>query len=202
MDSADAPSEAQLRQRLLEIHCFPPRDDQVKAIYTLAVEQRDLILIAKTGWGKSVVFQSVSALFPSRINITIMPLNVLEEDQAPRINDMPHCRAFVLNGKTNTLKNRHDICDGHYTHILTGSEVILSDSFRKDILACSAFIQRVGLVAIDELHIVEEWRSTWRKEYPELCQLRDCLPAAVPWFGTSAMLPPDLLLKVEKSAGF
>jgi hypothetical protein len=41
---------------------------------------KTLILIAPTGWGKSVVFQAVPAL-SGGIGIMIMPLTLLEEDQ-------------------------------------------------------------------------------------------------------------------------
>ena len=59
---------------------FPPRDGQIEAIRSLAVDQLDLILIVPTGWGKSVVFQAIPAL-RGGICLMIMPLNLLEEDQ-------------------------------------------------------------------------------------------------------------------------
>jgi superfamily II DNA helicase RecQ len=59
---------------------FPPRAGQIDAIRTLAVDQLDLILIAPTGWGKSVVFQAIPAL-RGGICLMIMPLNLLEEGQ-------------------------------------------------------------------------------------------------------------------------
>ncbi len=62
---------------------FPPRDGQIKAIRSLAVDQVDLLLIAPTGWGKSAVFQAVPAL-RGGICLMIMPLNLLEEDEVSR----------------------------------------------------------------------------------------------------------------------
>ena len=59
---------------------FPPRDGQIEAIRSLAVDQQDLILIAPTGWGKSIVFQAIPAL-RGGICLMIMPLNLLEEGQ-------------------------------------------------------------------------------------------------------------------------
>jgi len=57
---------------------FSPRDSQIEVIKTLAVNQLDLILIAPTGWGKSVVFQVIPAL-RGGICLMIMLLNLLEE---------------------------------------------------------------------------------------------------------------------------
>lgn len=50
-------------------------------IKALAIDQKDLILIAKTGWGKSMIFQSIPALRKGGIALILMPLNLLEEDQ-------------------------------------------------------------------------------------------------------------------------
>lgn len=68
---------------LTDLLGFPPRDGQIKAIHSLAVDQVDLLLIAPTGWGKSAVFQAIPALRGS-IYLIIMPLNLLEDDQVSR----------------------------------------------------------------------------------------------------------------------
>jgi len=70
---------------LTDLLGFPPRDGQIKAIHSLAVDQVDLLLIDPTGWGKSAVFQAVPAL-RGGICLMIMPLNLkrikLVDDQA------------------------------------------------------------------------------------------------------------------------
>jgi len=71
---------AQLMSRIEGVIGFRPRTGQVEAIHRLIVDQKDLILIAPTGWGKSIVFQAVPAL-RGGICIMIMPLTLLEEDQ-------------------------------------------------------------------------------------------------------------------------
>ena len=59
---------------------YKPRDEQVEAIKTLAINQQDLILIARIGFGKSMIFQSISVL-RGGISLIIIPLNLLEEEQ-------------------------------------------------------------------------------------------------------------------------
>ena len=78
------------RLRTPEIECVPetlqhvfgykPREEQLEAIKTLAIDQKDLILIAQTNFGKSIVFQSMPVLRDG-ICLIIMPLNLLETDQ-------------------------------------------------------------------------------------------------------------------------
>ena len=77
----EPPCREKLRDLLHQLHGFHPRPEQVEAINTLTIDQRDLILIARTGWGKSMIFQSVPALRRGGIALMLMPLNLLEEDQ-------------------------------------------------------------------------------------------------------------------------
>jgi len=73
-----SPDPKSLRLTLESLLPFQPRDSQIEAIQYLAVNQQDLILIAPTGWGKSVVFQVIPAL-RGGICLMIMPLNLLEQ---------------------------------------------------------------------------------------------------------------------------
>ena len=47
---------------LQQVFGITPWPEQLRAIRTLVVDQKDLILIAKTGFGKSLVFNSVPFL--------------------------------------------------------------------------------------------------------------------------------------------
>jgi len=64
------------------------------------------------------------------------------------------------------------------------------------------FQSQLVLVAIDELHVVEEWGETWRASYSMLLILRDLIRRDVPWFGASATLDPIMLENVKISVGF
>jgi superfamily II DNA helicase RecQ len=74
------PDPESLPSTLANLFKFSVHDGQIEAIRSLAVDQQDLILIAPTGWGKSVVFQVIPAL-RGGICLMIMPLNLLEEGQ-------------------------------------------------------------------------------------------------------------------------
>ena len=57
--TANSTSIANYLQQVFGITLWP---EQLRAIRTLVVNQKDLILIAKTGFGKSLVFNSVPFL--------------------------------------------------------------------------------------------------------------------------------------------
>jgi superfamily II DNA helicase RecQ len=50
------------------------RDEQVQSIRRIVYGKGDTILLARTGFGKSIVFQSVFVLLPGSITILIVPL--------------------------------------------------------------------------------------------------------------------------------
>jgi hypothetical protein len=50
---------ALIQRRVNELFDFEPKDKQVEAIRKLLYDKSDLILIAKTGFGKSLIFQAL-----------------------------------------------------------------------------------------------------------------------------------------------
>ena len=50
---------ALIRHHVNELFGFEPKNKQVEAIRHLLYDKRDLILIAKTGFGKSIIFQAL-----------------------------------------------------------------------------------------------------------------------------------------------
>lgn len=98
-----------------------PKPKQVEVMFSLAFERVDVILTAKTGFGKSLIFNALPAIIGhDGIALIILPLLELEADQAGKLAGVARCRPFVLNGDTNNSQNRHDIGAGKYTHGMSG----------------------------------------------------------------------------------
>lgn len=77
---------ARRRQRCkdmrLDIFGFTLKEAQVDTIYTLFYEHRDLLLLAKTGFGKSLIFQLLPFLFDhTGVVVIFMPLKLLQAEQ-------------------------------------------------------------------------------------------------------------------------
>ena len=195
-------STADLEARLRVIHGKTPKAGQLLAIETLFNEEKDVILIAKTGYGKSMVFHSVSALEEDTMTLMIMPLLALEEGQKQAIKKMQaNSNPCILNGETMTKTLLNEIQSGIYTHVLTSPEIAISNKEFRQVLQHSNVQQRLVLVAIDEVHLVEDWGS-WGKDYYKLGELRSVVPRRVPFFATSATLDNVLLKKVTASLRF
>jgi len=74
--------------------------------------------------------------------------------------------------------------------------------FHDEVLKDLGFANNLCLVAVNELHIVDQWGQKFRPEYSQLAALRKRINRDVPWFGTSATLDPDMLERVKELVGF
>jgi superfamily II DNA helicase RecQ len=85
--------------------------------------------------------------------------------------------------------------------VLTSPEIALHKNFLS-ILHHKPFLDRLVLIAIDELHIVDHSGKSFRQDYSYLKVLRTRIGPKVPWFGMSATLDPVMLITVKSSVGF
>jgi hypothetical protein len=77
----------------------------------------------------------------------------------------------------------------------------MSDDFNRDVLRDPVFRSNLTCLAIDELHLVEDWKD-FREKYGCIQYLRQRLPAGVPLLGVSATRLPSVLGRIRLSAGF
>lgn len=121
------PEPAKIIDKIRENFGFEPIE--VDCIRHL-LEKKDLILAAKTGFGKSLIFQSLPLLHENGgIALRIMPLLALKDDQVSRINRLEGCKACIVSRETNTRRLRDEIKACKYTHIIVSPEILLKNSF-------------------------------------------------------------------------
>lgn len=183
---------------------FALHEGQIDTIWTLFYERRDLLLLAKTGFGKSLIFQLLPFMtLVAGVVVVLMPLKLLQAEQSGIINTkLPNGHAIELNGDNNKESTQREIARGYYTHVFTSPEIALSKKFKKNVLDQHLFSDRLCLLAVDEIHLVEEWGKQFRPLYAEIEKVRKRIPTDVPLVGVSATLTPDVQTRVIKKAGF
>ena len=62
-----------------------PKQAQVECIQWIVFNQQDVTLTAKTGFGKSLIMQSVSFFFKHGVTVCILPLNAIGKEQESAI---------------------------------------------------------------------------------------------------------------------
>lgn len=81
-------------------------------------------------------------------------------------------------------------------------EIALSKKFKANILDNPRFARRLCLLAIDEIHLVEEWGKSFWPLYAEIEKVRKRIPPHVPIQGVSATLTKSMRLRILSKAGF
>ena len=99
------------------------------------------------------------------------------------------------------MSNTRFTIDQGITSVFTSPEIALSPEFKRDILDISAFKARLGLLAIDELHLVKQWAS-FPSQYTSLYALRIRIGLQVPCLGLTVSLAKNLLSEIRQSTGF
>ena len=180
---------------------YSPRPEQVRTLRRLIFGKSDVLLIARTGFGKSLIFHAYTVL-TGKITLQLIPLTKLGDEQMDDIRRLDGAKPCLLNARTRAAEKGliMRIASGEFTHVLLGPEQASSRSFRKALKSPELQAQ-IGLVAIDECHLVTQWEK-FRPAFTLLGQLRTILCKDIAWFGCSATLDDEAEQRVLDSAGF
>lgn len=182
-------------------HSREPRHEQVRTLRRLIYHRGDVLLIARTGFGKSLIFHAYS-LLTRKITIQIVPLTKLGEQQLGDIEKFPRAKPILINMKTRSAETKliEHLASGGYSHVLLGPEQATTRAFR-NVCNRPEFQACVGLVAIDECHLIRQWQD-FRPAFTMMGVLRTALHPDVCWFGCTATLDSAGEECVLSTAGF
>ena len=127
---------------------------------------RDIFVTAPTGAGKSLMFQVPAIYLASKYNmltIIVTPLIELMNDQVRNLHERGYYAAERLNSSVNAIEKKNivkKIDEGEINLLYLAPETLLSYSI--DQLIGS---RDIGLIIIDEAHIVSTWGKGFRPDY-------------------------------------
>ena len=91
-----------------------------------------------------------------------------------------------------------DIVDGKFRQVIVSPEIVVSESFRKEVLSKKKFHQRLRAVCVDEAHCISLWGGSFHPDYAGLGVLRGRFPSNVPVVVASATLPEHILDDIKR----
>jgi len=91
--------------------------------------------------------------------------------------------------------------DGRWDVIGMGPEMLQTAPIAH-LLQSKKFHQRLGFIFVDEVHLVDEWGHTFRKEFLQLTELCSHVETHVMFLGMSASLHDDNQRQVQQLLGF
>ena len=164
------------------------RPKQREAISRLVVDGGRLLVVQKTGWGKSFVyFIATKLLRENGIGPTLLvsPLLALMRNQIAAARRMG-VRAETINSdnRTRWREVESKVRDNAVDILLIAPERLANDRFSTEVLAELA--DRIGLLVIDEAHCISDWGHDFRPHYRLIERLVATLPANLRLLATTA----------------
>jgi ATP-dependent DNA helicase RecQ len=164
------------------------REHQLEAVADLVEERRRVLCVQRTGWGKSAVYFLATALLRrsgAGPTVLISPLLALMRNQIAAAERLGIRAVTVNSTNRDDWDAVRDQLDADAVDLLLISpERLNNPQFRETMLPL--FIERVGLLVVDEAHCVSDWGHDFRPDYRRIQDVLARLPADVAVLGTTA----------------
>ena len=135
------------------------RDGQWEAIASLIEERSKLLVVQRTGWGKSLVYFLATRLLRDRgagPTLLISPLLALMRNQIAAADRIGIKAATINSSNTEEWQlEKTKLLAGQIDVLLISPERLANEDFTNSILL--PISQKIGLFAVDEAHCISDW---------------------------------------------
>jgi ATP-dependent DNA helicase RecQ len=179
------------------------RDGQEAAIQHVVDGRGRMLVVQRTGWGKSFVYFIAARLLREQgagPAILISPLLALMRNQIAAAERMG-VRAFTINSENQAdwqtveaalQRNEVDV-------LLISPERLANEHFRNEVLAPVAV--RMSLLVVDEAHCISDWGHDFRPHYRFIERIMRTLPANLRVLATTATANNRVLADLQTVLG-
>ena len=164
------------------------RDGQERAIRHVVDRRGRLLVVQKTGWGKSFVYFIATKLLREAGNgpaLLISPLLALMRNQIVTAERMG-VRAATINSDNieDWQKVEDRLAHGEVDILLISPERLANERFRANALA--AISSQISMLVIDEAYCISDWGHDFRPHYRLLERILRTLPPNLRLLATTA----------------
>ena len=179
------------------------REGQWEAIEALVNRRERLLVIERTGWGKSAVYFIATRILRDRgqgPTLIVSPLLALMRNQVEAAGRLG-IRALTINStnRGDWPKLRQDILADQADALIVSPERLANDEFVQTVLLPVA--ERLGLLVVDEVHCISDWGHDFRPDYRRLIGVVQRMPRNMPILGTTATANDRVVADVQAQLG-
>ena len=179
------------------------REGQWQAIDAIVTRRGRVLVVQRTGWGKSLVYFLSTRLLREQgagPTILVSPLLSLMRNQIEAASSIG-VRALTINSSNRAEWDAaeaalaKDSCD----ILLISPERLGNDRFMRSVLP--GVSGRAGLFVVDEVHCISDWGHDFRPDYRRIIRVMESLPAGMPVLGTTATANDRVVADVQQQLG-
>ncbi len=196
-----ADAESLLRQMLGSQAQF--RTGQWEAIEVLVGRRGRVLLVQRTGWGKSLVYWIATKLLRGQgagPTLLVSPLLSLMRNQILSAQRIGVRAATIHSGNRDEWQTVEEaLAKNDCDVLLISPERLANPRFLNSVLP--AIGSRVGLLVIDEAHCISDWGHDFRPDYRRIVRILAGLPRGVPMLATTATANDRVVADVVSQVG-
>ncbi len=179
------------------------REGQEEAIRHIVEGRGRLLVIQRTGWGKSYVYFIACRLLReggAGPSILISPLLSLMRNQLQAAERMG-LRAVSIHSdnREEWVHNQHLLCEGQADLLLISPERLANEGFCDTVL--SPILREIAMLVVDEAHCISDWGHDFRPYYRLIERVIPQLPASLRLLATTATANARVMRDLEQILG-
>ena len=164
------------------------RDGQWEAISALVQRRARLLVVQRTGWGKSLVYFLATKFLRDQgagCTLLISPLLSLMRNQIAAARNIG-VKAETINSSNEADWPRIEggLRGNQFDVLLISPERLANDDFVSRCLL--PITNKVGLFVVDEAHCISDWGHDFRPDYQRIVRILRALPRNIPVLATTA----------------
>lgn len=179
------------------------RDGQWEAIDELVNRRGRLLVVQRTGWGKSAVYFIATRILRDRGRgpaLIVSPLLALMRNQIEAARRLGIRAVSINSTNRNDWPALHDeVHNDTADALLISPERLANDDFVENVLLPVA--GRIGLLVVDEAHCISDWGHDFRPDYRRLVNVLRFMPGNMPILGTTATANDRVVDDVQRQLG-
>ncbi|HEY6360601.1 MAG TPA: RecQ family ATP-dependent DNA helicase, partial [Vicinamibacterales bacterium] len=179
------------------------RDGQFEAIEELVDGRHRVLVVQRTGWGKSLVYFVATRLLRDRGHgptILISPLLSLMRNQVDMANRLG-VRAVRVDSTNQAewARVEGELAADDIDLLMVSPERLSNERFRTTTVP--AIARGIGLFVVDEAHCISDWGHDFRPDYRRIAAFIRTLPAGVPLLATTATANARVIEDMQAQLG-
>ncbi len=179
------------------------RDGQFEAISAVVQRRARLLVVQRTGWGKSLVYFLATRFLREQgagCTLLISPLLSLMRNQIAAARNIG-VRAETINStnEADWTRVERGLQRNEFDVLLISPERLANDDFVSRCLLPIA--NRLGLFVVDEAHCISDWGHDFRPDYRRIVRILRALPRNIPVLATTATANDRVVRDIVEQLG-